>query len=135
MSADDAEKIGLIDKSIAIDELCEILTGDFSPELIIKKSKKHFNGKYSVLEKLFDNFSVEKILSDKNAGDIPDEIVTEVKKRLHQKAPIALKVSETLVNNNSGDNEALEEISAIFSTNDALLGLSSIGKKVQFQGN
>lgn len=135
ISAGDAEKIGLIDKSISVDELCEILAENFSQELFIERSKKHFNGKYSLLEKLFDNFSIEKILSDKNAGDIPDEIVAEVQKKLNQKAPIALKVSETLVDNNSGDNEALEEISAIFSTNDALLGLTSIGKKIQFKGN
>ncbi|MCG3165426.1 MAG: Fatty acid oxidation complex subunit alpha [Bacteroidia bacterium] len=135
ISAGDAEKIGLIDKAITIDELCEILTGNFSTKLFTEGSKKHFNGKYSVLEKLFDNFSIEKILNDKNAGNIPEEIVAEVQKKLNQKAPIALKVSETLVDNNSGDNEALEEISAIFSTNDALLGLTSIGKKIQFKGN
>lgn len=136
LSAGDAEKIGLIDRSITMDELCEILTGNFPPKLIIEGSKKHFNGKYSVIEKLFDNFSVENMLNEKNTiKDIPYEIIAEIQKKLNQKAPIALKISETLIDNNSGDNEALEEISLIFSTHDAFLGLSSIGQKIQFQGN
>lgn len=136
VSADDAEKIGLIDKAISMDQMCELLAGNLSLNSFTQKEEKHFNGKFSVIEKLFNAYSVDSILSGGIKGDeIPTELKAEIQKRLGQKAPIALKISESLIDNNAGDNEALEEISSIFSTNDALLGLSSIGKKIQFSGN
>ena len=136
LSAGDAEKIGLIDKEISIDDMCELLAGNLPLDSFTQKYQKKFNGKFSVIEKLFNNYTVDNIISGNITGDeIPVEIKVEIQKRLGQKAPIALKISENLINNNAGDNEALEEIPSIFSTNDALLGLSSIGKKIQFLGN
>jgi enoyl-CoA hydratase/3-hydroxyacyl-CoA dehydrogenase len=135
LSAGDAEKIGLIDHEISIDDMCKLLTGNLSLNSFPQKNQKQFNGKFSVLEKLFNNYTVDNIIAGNIPGDeITSEIKSEIQKRLSQKAPIALKISENLINNNAGDNEALEEISSIFSTNDALLGLSSVGKKIQFQG-
>lgn len=88
LSAGDAEKIGLIDHEISIDDMCELLVGNLSLNSFTKKYQKQFNGKFSVIEKLFNNYTVDNIISGNITGDeIPVEIKVEIQKRLGQEHP------------------------------------------------
>ena len=50
------------------------------------------------------------------------------------KAPIAMYIANELIEHAKGPRSELEKLITIFSTSDAMLGLSSMGKKVEFQG-
>jgi len=50
------------------------------------------------------------------------------------KAPIAMNFAEELIEAAQGPASELEKLTDIFTTKDALLGLTSIGKKVKYSG-
>ena len=50
------------------------------------------------------------------------------------KAPLAMDIAEQLIEEAKGPESELQKQSMIFSTSDAMLGLTSIGKKVEFEG-
>jgi hypothetical protein len=50
------------------------------------------------------------------------------------KAPVAMRFADELIEAAKGPNSELEKLVDIFSTKDALLGLSSIGQKVEYKG-
>jgi hypothetical protein len=50
------------------------------------------------------------------------------------KAPLALKLADTLIDEEKGPQSELAHLREIFSTEDALLGLSNVGKRVEFSG-
>ena len=53
---------------------------------------------------------------------------------ISRKAPVALRLAEQLITEHKGCSSELEHLNEIFHTSDALLGLTSIGKKVEFSG-
>ena len=63
---------------------------------------------------------------------IPD-LDKKYSKKIYCKAPVALKTAKKLINEAAGNESELKELKMIFSTEDALTGLSSIGKKVEFK--
>ncbi|GEM_PF-5763692 len=50
------------------------------------------------------------------------------------RAPVAMRFAEDLIDEANGPASELDKLVAIFSTEDALLGLSSIGQRVEYQG-
>ena len=84
--------------------------------------------------------NVARLLSGNPPEGIPDEIAAKVAKFIGYKAPIALKVANEIIDQQVGKSmeDAIEvELSRckdIFSTGDALLGLSNIGKRVKYKG-
>ncbi|MBK8920957.1 MAG: 3-hydroxyacyl-CoA dehydrogenase/enoyl-CoA hydratase family protein [Saprospirales bacterium] len=135
LGAPEAEKIGLVDQVIRMDEMFDLLSGAVSPETYTSEKRQTANSKYQLIEQLFDQFPVDKLRTETvNPPTVPVEISTEIQIKLRQKAPVALQISERLIDANSGDKEVLSEVATIFSTADAYLGLTSIGKSVQYQG-
>ena len=55
-------------------------------------------------------------------------------KIIKRKAPIALEIAERLIDNAAGCESELKELNKVFTSKDALLGLTSIGKQVDFIG-
>ena len=50
------------------------------------------------------------------------------------KAPVAMQIAEELIDGAKGPQSELDKLTTIFSTSDALKGLTSIGKKVEYEG-
>ena len=71
---------------------------------------------------------------------IPDELAARTAKAIGFKAPVAVKMSNEIIDRQIGKSieEAVEielgRLHDIFSTADALEGLSNIGRRVEFKG-
>ncbi|MEI6817631.1 MAG: 3-hydroxyacyl-CoA dehydrogenase/enoyl-CoA hydratase family protein [Bacteroidota bacterium] len=132
LAAKEAEEIGLIDAVITVDDLFVILNGDKAVPTI---PKKELNGKWKAISELYSNNNFKQIINgDYSNGHIEQEEVAKIGKTMSFKAPIAMKIAEDLINENKGPQSELDKLTTIFSTNDAMLGLTSIGKRVEFKG-
>ncbi len=135
LNADDAYSIGVVDKIISADEFFEFLQGNLNVTEINKSF--HIKGKqWQPVAEFFKLNKTEEILNDKiNLGSLEKEKADKICKSIKRKAPLALKIAERLIDEAKGCEEELKELNYIFSTNDALLGLTSIGKKIEFSGS
>lgn len=132
LSAKDAEEIGLVDKVISLDEMFSIISGAMPIPKIQKKSP---GSGWISIQNFFENNSIEKILDKKYSYDgINPEDADKLVKTIGFKAPVALKLADKLIDEAKGCASELEHLREIFSTSDALLGLTSIGEKVSYQG-
>jgi enoyl-CoA hydratase/3-hydroxyacyl-CoA dehydrogenase len=130
-----AGQIGLVDKVIGIDEFFEILEGNTAiPEA--DKSSLTLNAEWTAVEEFFNKNKIKDIRTDSvDACNLPEEQAVKFCKIIKRKAPIALEIAERLIDEAGGPESELGDLNRIFSTNDALLGLTSIGKRVEFSGN
>lgn len=130
LNAQEAKSIGLVDAIISPEQAINILnntekipsinTFELGEKWI---STKHFFEKYSIRQMLESSF-------DKELNEEQIKIIASLK----FKAPIALQITEEIMESNNESKMELENLQKIFNTSDALLGLTSIGKKVQYEG-
>jgi len=135
LNANDAEQIGLVDNIISLDEFfdyTECKKNIPEPETAVRE----LNEKWSAIEEFFDNNTISDIL-DGNVkfGNLEEDKAVKLYNTIKRKAPLALKTAEKLIDDAEGCESELRELNYIFSTGDALLGLTSIGKKVEFTGS
>jgi enoyl-CoA hydratase / 3-hydroxyacyl-CoA dehydrogenase len=132
LSAADAFKAGIADAVIEPGALFGILEGSIP---VPARRAAAPAGKWKSLANLFDRYSIEQILANKCASEeLPGADLEKIAGRIRQKAPVALKLAEKLISEAKGCESELAHLREIFSTSDALLGLTSIGKKVEYQG-
>jgi len=132
LSAAEAKKIGLVDEIIQPDEIPDVISGI---KQIQHSDKKELDEKYSSLAHFFEKYPVSDIIVGAKADEYSSSFISDkLIGRIKRKAPVAIKTAEKLINEARGCESELEELTNIFSTSDALLGLSSIGKPVEFQG-
>ncbi|MFI5134164.1 MAG: enoyl-CoA hydratase-related protein, partial [Chitinophagales bacterium] len=131
-SANEAEEIGLVDKIISVDENLEIISG--KKQLPVIKNKP-LPEKWRHISNFFEKNSLADIL-EKTFSDqsLANEEAEKIAKTIGYKAPVAIKLADKLIDDGKGCESELVYLKEIFSTSDALLGLTSIGKKVQYQG-
>ena len=131
LNAADAEKIGLVDKIISIAEMFDYFEGNtILPEITTEPLS---DGKYLSLQNFFSGFVFDET-EYKTDIESNAQLYEKMLGRIKYKAPLAVKTAEKLINECKGCSSELEYLSYIFSTEDALLGLSSIGKKVEYKG-
>ena len=132
VGAKQALEMGLIDGIIQPDEVFEIIQG-----------KKHVPGRQEIelspkwkgLACLYGANSYRDIMEGKTPQcEISDEEIQKITKTMSFKAPIAMDFAEELIDRGRGTASELEKLTDIFTTKDALLGLSSIGKRVEYSG-
>jgi enoyl-CoA hydratase/3-hydroxyacyl-CoA dehydrogenase len=134
LNAKAAEQIGLVDAVIQREDIFELKEGK-KPIPSPKEPGKISDIKWKAVEDFFNKNSIARIMKgDYTESQLPREEIDKLRKKIQHKAPIALKIAENLINEAGGISAELEEISKVFSTEDALLGLSSIGKRVEFKG-
>ncbi len=127
LSSKAALSMGLIDGIISPFQMYDMLEGR---EDLPSKSEQNLTDDLKAIEKFFSEKSVTEILTNNNE----DEFVVKMRKTLSFKAPIALILAEKLITQAKGPESELAELRTIFSTEDALLGLTSIGKRVEYKG-
>ncbi len=133
LSAKDAQEIGLVDKIITREQMFEIFSGN-SP--VPDNSSVQLSNKWKNIEHFFSNNSLSKVLAHEYATDgMGSEDAEKIFKTLKKKASIAINIADKLIDEAKGCDSELKYLDLIFSTSDALLGLSSIGKQVEYQGN
>jgi len=126
----DALAMHLIDGVITQKELFEIIGGDIP---VPKPIHGELPAQWQALSELYAHNSVEAIMSG-HPVDGNGEEVSKLSKIMSTRAPIALRIAEQLIEEGKGCASELTHLNAIFSTSDALLGLTSIGKRVAFEG-
>ena len=105
-------------------------TGEAAPA-----QKKGLNLKWKNIESFFEKYSLTDILQKNFDGNgIPMDEAQKISKTLSFKAPVALRIADQLIAESKGCASELDHLREIFSTSDALLGLTSIGKKVEYAG-
>lgn len=133
LSAKDANEIGLVDKIVTPDELFAIYDGINS---IPENTGISLNSKWRKIEQFFRLNTISQVLKhDYATNGLENEDAEKIFKTLKRKAPIALNIADKLIEEGKGCQSELKYLSQIFSTSDALLGLSSIGKQVEYTGN
>ncbi len=131
LNAYDAQKIGLVDKIITINEMFALFDGNEKIEEIAEKPLP--DEKYLSIQDFFSHYVFGE--SDYEAeNDSIAKLYEKMLNRIKYKAPLAVKTAEKLIDEGKGPASELENLSYIFSTEDALLGLSSVGKKVEYKG-
>ena len=128
LNASDAQTIGLVDAIVDPAEAMLFMNG--SQKLPRKESKK-LTAQWDTIRTIFENQTINELI---DAADLSknSEVITNIAHILKQKAPLALKITEQLMEESKRPCSDLENIRMIFSTEDALLGLSNIGKQVHF---
>jgi enoyl-CoA hydratase/3-hydroxyacyl-CoA dehydrogenase len=137
--ADEAKAIGLVDAVVPFEELdaavVEAMRSTPGPALRPPPSARH-----AALAAFFERHRVEDIRAGRaDAGG--DETVAKAARRVSQKAPVALRLAEELLDLagrgtlEEGLAAELSHLVEIFSTRDAQEGLSSLGKRApEFAG-
>ena len=84
--------------------------------------------------------SRDSVLAGSSPAGIPEDLTARISKIIGFKAPIALKISNEIIDQQDGKSMQdavkmeLGRLHEIFSTADALEGLSNIGRRVEFKG-
>jgi enoyl-CoA hydratase / 3-hydroxyacyl-CoA dehydrogenase len=142
ISADEAKAVGLIEEVFTPDEIDSKLEALIKEgKLAPKKGKKteELPEEWKQIKALFADENIPAWLSGKYM-DSSDPIAAKTAKTLAAKAPIALKMVNEIMDKGfklplkEGLKEELAHLNEIFKTKDAYTGLSSVGKKVQFEG-
>jgi enoyl-CoA hydratase/3-hydroxyacyl-CoA dehydrogenase len=141
ISAKDAEAIGLVDYVFMPDEI------DDKIEALVKEKRLTPNKGDRILssdwQKLKDSFLDEKIDGWLNQSylDDDDPLLAKTARIVAAKAPIALRMANEIVDVGyekplkEGVKEELLRLKEIFTTKDALTGLTNVGRKdIKFEG-
>jgi enoyl-CoA hydratase/3-hydroxyacyl-CoA dehydrogenase len=142
ISGKDASDIGLVDYIFAPDEVDDkILSLAKEGKLDPKKGKEteELSDDWKKLKDLFKDENIEGLLESKYL-DSDDPLIAKTAKILAGKAPLALKLVNKIMD--EGYEKSLKEglklelvhNIEIFSTKDALTGLTNVGKRPQFEG-
>lgn len=133
LSAKDAFEIGLVDKVIGIDEMFALFSGDINIPVI---EHIQMSNKWKSIEHFFNSNTIDNVLGHHFIMDgLKTEDVEKIFNTIKRKAPVAINIADKLIDEAKGCASELDHLDYIFSTSDALLGLSSIGKQIEFHGN
>ena len=135
LNAKDAHALGIFDRVVepfAVDAAISELASGEKPE---KSVREDVSEKFQPMIRLFDEKNVRLLLQGKLPGDADTAIAEKVLKYLGYKAPLALKIANEIMDEQDGKTAdkaveiELNRLAEIFSTADALEGLSSLGRK------
>lgn len=143
LSAEEANAIGLIDYVFSpekIEEMIQTLIAE--KKLAPNKGKKteDLPPEWQKIRELFTDANITAWLNGDYLGS-SDEFTAKTAKLLSSKAPLALKMANQIIDQGfempleEGLKQELKHLKEIFSTKDALTGLTSVGKgKPAFEG-
>ena len=135
ISAQDAQELGIVTELVLpaeVDAGIQKLASQGTPD---KYRKRDIPDKLKPLAKICDNTNVTRLLSGNPPQGVTEELAARTAKIIGFKAPLALKVSNEIIDQQADKSieEAIEielgRLNEIFSTADALEGLSSLGRK------
>jgi enoyl-CoA hydratase/3-hydroxyacyl-CoA dehydrogenase len=141
ISAEDARSLGIVTRLIPPAEVETAINQMVSEEKPDKYRPKELPENFKKLAQVCSSENVEMLLAGKLPAGVPEEIASKTAKLMSYRAPIALKLANEIIDQQVGKTipEAVEielgRVNDIFSTADALEGLSTVGrKKPDFKG-
>lgn len=143
INAQEAQRIGLVDYLFEPNEIDEKILEMINAGTLTQqkgKEEKDLSEDWKKIKALFSDENIEDWLKGNNL-DSDDPLVAKTAKTISGKAPLALKFTNQIVDEGfekplkEGLKEELAHLHEIFSTKDALTGLTNVGKKdIQFEG-
>lgn len=139
--ARDALELGVVNRLVKRAEVPEALRAMVAEEKTDKYETREIPERFKPLVKACSGENIERLLSGKAPAGIPEDLAQKIARIMAKKAPYALKIANELIDQQAGISieEGIEaelaRLQEIFSTEDALEGLSSVGKKApEFKG-
>jgi enoyl-CoA hydratase/3-hydroxyacyl-CoA dehydrogenase len=132
LSAKEAAEIGLIDEVISADDMFALLAGDKD---IPHVRSKNLSNEWKAISDLYSKNDFTSLINGNYTnGNIEKEDVARMGKTMSYKAPIAMRIAEELIVQGKGPDSELGRLKEVFSSRDALKGLTNIGKRVEYEG-
>ncbi len=140
INAEDAQKLGIVTELVLpaeVDATIQKLVSRGTPD---KYRKRDIPDKLKPLAKICDNENLTRLLAGIPPEGVSEKLAARTASVIGFKAPLALKVSNEIIDRQADKSieEAIEielgRLNEIFSTADALEGLSNIGKKIKYKG-
>ena len=140
ITAQEAHELGMITKLVApaeVDAAVREIMSEAKPD---KYRPREIPERLKPIAQLYRADNVARLLAGEPPQGVPEELAAKASKVIGYKAPVALKLSNEIIDRQEGKTmaEAVElelgRLHDIFSTADALLGLSNIGRRVEFKG-
>ena len=135
ISAQDAHELGMITKLVMPAEVDAAIQKLISQEMPNKYKKRDIPDRFKTFARICDKENIARLLSGKPPVGVSEEHAARTAKVIGFKAPLALQISNEIIDQQIGKSmeEAVEtelgRLNEIFSTADALEGLSSLGRK------
>lgn len=140
LTAEDAATIGLVDELVPAGEIGEALARGAAGAVPARKASEDLPEPWRDRARFFDENRVDAVLAG-DADTAGSADLERAVKRVRQKAPLALRLAEKLIDEGSsvsleeGLRMELDHLEEIFRTADAMEGLSSLGsRRPEFQG-
>lgn len=141
ISAKDAHDLGIFTTLVDPRELDKAIKEICSGKVPDKYCKREIPARFNELAQVCSPENLTALLSASEPIGIPKELAEKTLKSLSRKAPVALKMANELIDSQQKVSipEAIEMelagLKHIFATEDALAGLTSVGKKPpEYQG-
>ncbi len=141
ISAQDARDLGLITQLVAPSEIDAAIKTQIEEGKPEKYQVSQLPEKYQTLAAMCTKDNVENLFCGMPLAGVNEELAAKTAKIISAKAPLALKLANEIIDQQTGKSmrEAVEiemgHLFDIFSTADALEGLSTMGrKKPEFKG-
>ncbi len=135
ISAQDAQELGMITELVMPADVDATIQKLISQEIPNKYRKRDIPDKFKSFASLCDKENIASLLSGKSPAGVSKEHAARTTKAIGFKAPLALQISNEIIDQQAGKSmqEAVEielgRLNEIFSTADALEGLSSLGRR------
>jgi len=141
LSAEDAQALGIVNRLVAPAEVPSAISELASKGKPDKYRPREIPEKFKLQAQVCSSENAARLLAGKLPEGVPEEIAAKTAKIIGYKAPLALKLANEIIDQQIGQSmTAAVEIELgraqdLFSTADALEGLSSLGrKKPEFKG-
>jgi enoyl-CoA hydratase/3-hydroxyacyl-CoA dehydrogenase len=140
LTAQDAAALGMVTKLVTPAEVDSAIRTLVTAEQPDKYRQREIPEKFKPYAQVCSADNIARLLAGSPPQGISEETAAKSAKIVASKAPVALKIANEIINGQAGlsmeDAIDLElgRLQDIFSTQDALLGLSNVGKRVEFKG-
>jgi enoyl-CoA hydratase/3-hydroxyacyl-CoA dehydrogenase len=140
ISARDAQALGIVTKLVMpaeVEAAIKELAAEGKPD---KYQHRELPESMQPLAHICSQENIERLLAGNPPQGVPEDMAARVAKFIGYKAPVALKIANEIIDRQvdlsmeDAIELELDRLKEIFSTDDALLGLSNIGRRVEFKG-
>ncbi len=135
ITAQDAYELGIVTELVQPAEVEAAIHKLASEDQPDKYKPRQTPDKFKPFARICNAQNVARLLAGEAPVDVPDDLAARTAKIVGFKAPLALKISAEIIDQQAGKPMAdaveveLGRLNEIFSTADALEGLSSLGRK------
>lgn len=140
ITAEEADELGMITELTDITEADKVIERVIEEGEFDKYSDRELPDKYKEIKRAFSDKNVDKLLNGEVPAGVDEAFAEEVIDILSQKAPLALEYANEIIDEqikvsiDEAIDVELSRLADIFSTEDALSGLSNMGRGVEYKG-